>query len=561
MTLDTGRVLNNRYRIVRLLGQGGFGAVYRAWDTNLSRPCALKENLDTSPVAQRQFEREAIILAGLTHPNLPRVTDHFFVPGQGQYLVMDYIEGDDSQQILQRAAGPLTEAQALGWILQICDALTYLHTRQPPVIHRDIKPANIKITPDGRAMLVDFGIAKEYDPGVKTTIGARAITSGYSPPEQYGRGITDAQSDIYALGATLYALLTGQAPADSVDIMARTAPPPRPVRQLNPAVSPQVEAAVAQALQIEKARRPRSVAEFKAALGGQTAFAGAGTPVQVYPPQAPGGDRLMQVQPGGEYASGTLAYAGGMEGAPGGTHTAARPSRSPGCVWPALVGAGATGALALVGIILWLLLRPVPGPGQPATQTAQARAEAQLTLTAPLTNTPEQASPTPNTPPTAIPASATPVPLPSDTSPPPPSHTPTRVPTNTPSLPAAVIEPYCAMFNQSPQYVKIGQPVILWWRWDASTREQVEKHMHAATYEIYLDGNPIQADQVSQIEYLSDKQYYRVSWYASVGVLSPGSHHAERYLTWDRQITDGWETFGPGGNTESESHDCEIIVQ
>jgi len=300
MTLETGRILNNRYRIVRLLGQGGFGAVYRAWDTNLSRPCALKENLDTSPVAQRQFEREAIILAGLTHPNLPRVTDHFFVPGQGQYLVMDYIEGDDSQQILQRAGGALPEAQALGWVLQICDALTYLHSLHPPVIHRDIKPANIKITPDGRAMLVDFGIAKEYDPGVKTTIGARAVTSGYSPPEQYGRGTTDAQSDIYALGATLYALLTGQAPADSVDIMARSAPPPRAVRQINPAVSPQVEATIAQAMQIEKAHRPKSVADFKAALGGQVQLAGPGMPIQVYPQQAPGSERPMQVQPGRE---------------------------------------------------------------------------------------------------------------------------------------------------------------------------------------------------------------------------------------------------------------------
>src|SRR5512136_242753 len=107
MPLATGQVLNNRYRIVRLLGQGGFGAVYRAWDANLSRPCALKENLDTSAEAQRQFAREATVLANLSHPNMPRVTDHFSLPDQGQYLVMDFVEGEDlATQLDERGAIP-----------------------------------------------------------------------------------------------------------------------------------------------------------------------------------------------------------------------------------------------------------------------------------------------------------------------------------------------------------------------------------------------------------------------------------------------------------------------
>ncbi|MBN2550836.1 MAG: serine/threonine protein kinase, partial [Anaerolineales bacterium] len=203
MTLSPGQTLNNRYRIVTLLGQGGFGAVYRAWDLNLERPRALKENLDTSEAAQRQFKREAQLLSDLSHPNLPKVIDHFVLPGQGQYLVMEYVEGEDLQQMLERQ-GPLTEAQALDWIGQVCEALIYLHSQTPPVIHRDIKPANIKITPQGKAMMVDFGIAKASAAGQKTTVGARAVTPGYSPPEQYGQGTTDAQSDVYALGATLY---------------------------------------------------------------------------------------------------------------------------------------------------------------------------------------------------------------------------------------------------------------------------------------------------------------------------------------------------------------------
>ena len=267
MALSQGTILYQRYRIVGLLGQGGFGTVYRAWDLNLRRPCAIKENLEATTEAQRQFQREARLLANLNHPNLPRVTDHFFVRGQGQYLVMDFVEGEDLQTKLDSNQGqPLHEAQVLPWIEQVNEALTYLHTQKPPVIHRDIKPANIKITPDGKAMLVDFGIAKIYDPTHNTTAGAQAVTPGYSPPEQYGSGKTDAQSDVYAIGATTYALLTGQAPPSSVEIISETASPPQETRLVNPSVSLNVSDAVARAMQLNREQRTRSVAEFQAAL-------------------------------------------------------------------------------------------------------------------------------------------------------------------------------------------------------------------------------------------------------------------------------------------------------
>ena len=265
MPLSTGQILNNRYRIVKLLGQGGFGAVYRAWDINLDRPCAVKENLDASPPAQQQFQREARILADLNHPNLARVIDYFFIPGQGQYFVMDFVEGQDLQQMLDLAGGPLPEAQVLGWIRQVCDALAYLHSQNPPVIHRDVKPANIKITPEGRAMLVDFGIAKVYDPNLKTTAGARAVTAGYSPPEQYGSGKTDARSDIYALGASLYTLLSGQAPVESVERSAgKTLLAPS---SLNSSISPYTEKAILQAMDLNPAQRQHTASELKASLG------------------------------------------------------------------------------------------------------------------------------------------------------------------------------------------------------------------------------------------------------------------------------------------------------
>jgi basic membrane protein A len=267
MPLERGQLIHDRYRIVKLLGQGGFGAVYRAWDVSLERPCALKENLDTSQEAQRQFKREAVILANLSHPNLPHVIDHFILPGQGQYLVMEFVDGEDLQSMLESKGGPLDVLQILPWVGQICDALSYLHSQNPPIIHRDIKPANIKITPAGKAVLVDFGIAKIFDPQLRTTIGARAVTPGFSPPEQYGQGTTDARSDIYALGATLYALFTGQAPPDGVDIMSGNAPQPSPPHTINPAVSTTVSEAVARAMQVSRTGRFGSVRELKEALG------------------------------------------------------------------------------------------------------------------------------------------------------------------------------------------------------------------------------------------------------------------------------------------------------
>ena len=264
MPLSPGHILNKRYRIVKLLCQGGFGAVYRAWDIVLKIPIGLKVNYSTSPSSQSQFLREASLLANLNHPNLPRVTDHFVIVGQGQYLVMDYIEGEDLQTMLDRCAAPLVEAQVLPWIAQICDALTYMHTQVEPVIHRDIKPANIKITPEGRAVLVDFGIAKIYTPNKRTPGGARAASPGYAPFEQYGQAPTDARTDVYALGATLYALLTCQPPTESIARMAGTdLPMPR---ALNPVITPATEQVVLRALAVMPDQRYPSAADFKAAL-------------------------------------------------------------------------------------------------------------------------------------------------------------------------------------------------------------------------------------------------------------------------------------------------------
>lgn len=264
--LGQGDLLQGRYRILRVLGCGGMGAVYFAQDLRLNnRPIAVKENFDISPEAAAQFRVEAELLAALRHPNLPQVFDYFVETRTGkQYLVMDYIAGEDLEDIVEKR-GPLNEQEALRIMTQVLDALDYLHRQNPPVIHRDIKPSNIKVQPDGTAILVDFGIAKRYLPGKETVGAAAAVTPGYSPPEQYGQGITDARSDIYALGATLYFALTGQVPPEAIERVTRgdhLTPPSR----LNPNVSLPVERAILKAMAIRPLDRFTNIADFKRAL-------------------------------------------------------------------------------------------------------------------------------------------------------------------------------------------------------------------------------------------------------------------------------------------------------
>ncbi len=263
-TLERGSLLHKRYRIVEILGQGGMGWVYHAVDENLGMDVAVKENLFTSDEYARQFRLEAVILANLRHPNLPRVTDHFAIAGQGQYLIMDYIAGEDLRQRMERT-GSISEEETILIGAAMCDALQYLHTRKPAVIHRDVKPGNVRITPDGHIYLVDFGLAKLVKGSQATTTGARAMTPGYSPPEQYGMARTDLRTDVYSLGATLYAALTGIIPEDglsrAMDNVVLT-----PLRKRNPKISRKLANAIEKAMSIRPEDRFQSADEFKQAL-------------------------------------------------------------------------------------------------------------------------------------------------------------------------------------------------------------------------------------------------------------------------------------------------------
>ena len=264
MTLERDTHLHKRYRIVEILGQGGMGSVYRAVDENLGVDVAVKENLFTTNEYAKQFRLEAVILANLRHPNLPRVSDHFVVGEQGQYLVMDFIEGEDLRQRMDRT-GTINDDEAIQIGAAMCDALEYLHTRKPSILHRDIKPGNVKITPDGHIFLVDFGLAKVVQGTQATTTGARAMTPGYSPPEQYGTARTDPRTDVYSLGATLYAALTGVIPEDGL-ARAMDNAQLTPLRKRNPKISRRLAAVIEKAMAVDPSDRFQTAGDYKKSL-------------------------------------------------------------------------------------------------------------------------------------------------------------------------------------------------------------------------------------------------------------------------------------------------------
>ncbi len=278
--LKAGDVLRNRYQIRRIIGQGGMGSIYLADDLRLEgRLCALKEvehdrtlSPDLLKEARDQFFREATILARLDHPNLPKVSDYFSVGGR-DYLVMDFVPGKDLRMLMLEAKSKgtfLSELEVLGWANQLADALTYLHSQDPPIVHRDIKPSNLKFTPGGVLKLVDFGLAKILVGDEMTvTIVQGKGTAVYTPLEQYGGDIghTDTRSDIYSFGATLYHLLTNTAPIEAherflhPDLLI-------PPRQINPDLSVRTERAILWAMSLHPEERPTDIETFRKALLG-----------------------------------------------------------------------------------------------------------------------------------------------------------------------------------------------------------------------------------------------------------------------------------------------------
>ncbi|HEU5438501.1 MAG TPA: serine/threonine-protein kinase [Ktedonobacterales bacterium] len=266
--LAAGTLLAGRYRIAGYIGGGGFAHIYDAHDSVLGHRRAIKEAFAQDPHTRRQFQLEAEFLLNARHPNLVRGYA-VFEQGGRFYLAMDYVDGATVEELaiqhIHTTGQPLPEARVLEWMLPICDAARKLHAQPVPIIHRDIKPANIKLTHEGVPMLIDLGLAKLYANGTRTIGAALAFTPGYAPPEQYqASGATDQRTDVYALGATLYFLLTGYQPTEApARLSARALPPPR---TLNPLVSPATEAAVMRSMALDPARRPQTAAALMAEL-------------------------------------------------------------------------------------------------------------------------------------------------------------------------------------------------------------------------------------------------------------------------------------------------------
>src|SRR5215472_8505758 len=257
-SLPEQTLLSGRYQLESRIGQGGMGAVYKASDTRMNnRPIAIKEmsRAGLSPAqvqeAEAAFEREAQILTDLLHPNLPRIYEHF-TEGERSYLAMDFIEGQTLEEYLEKSGGsPLLLDQVLDWGKELCDVLSYLHTRQPPIVFRDLKPSNVMISESKHIFLIDFGILRVFKPGQSHDTVALG-SPGFAAPEQYGKAQSSPRSDIYSLGALLHNLLTGVDPSVQPFFF-------RPASQLNPAVPLTLEQLLQQMLDMQAEERPESV--------------------------------------------------------------------------------------------------------------------------------------------------------------------------------------------------------------------------------------------------------------------------------------------------------------
>lgn len=279
--LSTNTILQDRYHVVRPLGRGGMGAVYEAFDKRLSRRVAVKETLVEGDDLRQAFEREAHLLANLRHPVLPKVLDHFSEEG-GLFVVMEFIPGDDLGAMLE-GQGSFASVEVLLWADQLLDALSYLHALDPPVLHRDIKPSNLKLIAPNQIVLLDFGLAKGRA-GQMASTDSRSILAyspNYSPLEQIQGTGTDERSDLYALGATLYHLLTGVKPPDALTrataVVNGQPDPYRPAHQVDERVTPNLSAAITRAMALNIEQRPRTASEMKLDLHNTASRAAATT--------------------------------------------------------------------------------------------------------------------------------------------------------------------------------------------------------------------------------------------------------------------------------------------
>src|SRR5438132_851489 len=267
--IEAGQTLQQRFRIDRQIGQGGMGAVYIATDERFGSTVAIKETLCMDDNFRKAIEREARLLNSLKHSALPRVSDHF-EEENSQFLVMEYIAGEDVASILDREQKPFESDQVLKWADQLLDALDYLHSQDNPVVHRDIKPQNLKITPQGQIILLDFGLAKGNPTDASHQTAAKSIfgySRNYASLEQIQGTGTDPRSDLYSLAATLHHLITGIAPEDALtramSVLSQRDDPLVPANVLRPAISAGIAGVLMKAMDLNAGQRPTTAAAMR----------------------------------------------------------------------------------------------------------------------------------------------------------------------------------------------------------------------------------------------------------------------------------------------------------
>lgn len=576
--VEPGTILQNRYRVERLIGRGGMGAVYEAVDERLGHRVALKETLVTDEPLRRAFEREARILAGLHHHVLPGVSDHF-VEEEGQYLVMRFIPGDDLGEALARQGGPFPVAQVLAWGERLLDALDYLHSHQPPIVHRDIKPQNLKVTARGEIILLDFGLAKGGDVGVTETLTMRSVygyTPRYAPPEQIQGVGTEPRSDLYALGATLYHLVTGVKPADARERAAaafnRHPDPLRPAHVVTPGVPLGLSALLGQALALAVEERPTSAATMRQHLGRITrALALADEPTASVTPALSPLATFAEAGPGlrAHHEAPTRLVAA-VEPTPLAQPPVPLPRSSNQVGLFVTTTMGLLLVLGLLSLGVWWAIEQLqaaaPNPTEPAvsqnpsptvtltlpavvtetppapsvlTATQTLTVTATLTLTA--TATSEPPTPTPSPSPTrvlpsatALPPSATP--SPSAT----PTETPTATPTETPPLPTSTPQPVACTIPPAPMFEgfweanqdRIGCPTG-----SSIVLPQLAEELFEGGH-MFWRNNPDQVYVVFDRSLSSGQEFLSGSW-----ITDPG-------WTWDGSFPEGTGMETPPGRYE-----------
>ena len=270
--IETGKFLQQRYRIDKQIGQGGMGAVYIATDERFGSTVAIKETLFMDDNFRKAIEREARLLNSLKHSALPRVSDHF-EEDNGQFIVMEYIPGDDVGSMVDASHERIPVEKVLKWADQLLDALDYLHNQVIPIVHRDIKPQNLKVTPKGDVILLDFGLAKGNPTDASHQTAAKSIfgySRNYASLEQIQGTGTDPRSDLYSLAATLYHLLTATPPEDALTramaVLSQKPDPLRPASDVDPKVPRGVAGVLLKAMSLNADERPKSALEMREML-------------------------------------------------------------------------------------------------------------------------------------------------------------------------------------------------------------------------------------------------------------------------------------------------------